>query len=94
MKPIQIIFTLCILVLFLVSVGAEKPAFAGNPDETGLPPNAKQVATGVYSLGKAIDNGREVEGYAFLRYENNFAKPVKPEPVCGNNICEAKEKLS
>ena len=47
-----------------------------------LPENAVEVSPGVFYLGKSMDKGRVVEGYAM------FAKPVTK---CGNGICEPGE---
>ncbi|MCK5022821.1 MAG: matrixin family metalloprotease, partial [Candidatus Aenigmarchaeota archaeon] len=47
-----------------------------------MPEHAVEVAPGVFYLGKAIDKGRIVEGYAMF---------VKPGTVCGNGICEPGE---
>ncbi len=47
-----------------------------------LPDNAVEVAPGVFYLGKAMDKGRIVEGYAMF---------VKPGTECGNGVCESGE---
>lgn len=60
-----------------------KPSFS-------IPANAVSVAPGVYSLGAVEKNGKQVEGYAFVRYKNNPAKPGTGG-VCGNGVCEAGE---
>ncbi len=40
-----------------------------------IPPGAKQVAQGVFYLGKAKDRGKTVEGYAFVHPRRPNAKP-------------------
>ncbi len=50
--------------------------------EFALPDNAVKVAPGVFYLGKAIDQGRIIEGYAMF---------VKPGTECGNGVCEKGE---
>lgn len=80
------------LIALLATSGlviAAKPADA--PKGRGvvsIPEHAREVAPGVFSLGTAIDNGRVVEGYAFVRYKKGF---VKPGTECGNGICEPGE---
>jgi len=80
----------CCLLVSLLSVGAvlaAKPA-----DKTfNIPNSAKEVAPGVFRLGYSIDNGRFVEGYAFVRYKKGF---VKPGTVCGNGVCEPSENVN
>jgi len=52
-----------------------------------LPNSAVQVSSNVYYLGKARDvDGKEVEGFAFVRRKENTAKPVKP-PKPGRPAC-------
>lgn len=52
-----------------------------------IPPHARQIADGVFSLGNALDpqSGQLVEGYAFVHYKDGKIKPgggsVKP-PTC------------
>ena len=53
-----------------------------------IPAHAVEVAPGVFSLGTAVDNGRVVEGYAFLRFKD---RPAKPGTECGNGVCEPGE---
>lgn len=80
-------------VILILSVGI---ALAGKPDSTPgkskavvtLPAKAVEIAPGVFSLGKAIEGGRIVEGYAFVDYKKGY---VKPGTVCGNGICEPGE---
>jgi len=52
-----------------------------------LPSSAVQVSSNVYYLGKARDvDGKEVEGFAFVRRKENTAKPAKP-PKPGGPAC-------
>lgn len=85
------------LVLVLVfSVGlvlAAKPDVTppqANPPEgrpsVVLPPQAKEVAPNVFYLGRAVDQGRLVYGYAIIDYKKGYGKAV-----CGNGICEPGE---
>jgi len=74
-----------VIVIVLLSVGI---VFAGKtqhqkPDKVfALPDKAVEVSPGVFYLGKSLDKGRVVEGYAMF---------VKPGTVCGNGICEPGE---
>ena len=54
------------------------------PDKVfSLPENAKEVAPGVFYLGKSLDKGKVVEGYAFLmKNKKEFAKAI-----CGDGKC-------
>lgn len=75
-----------VLTVFVFSSEAEgvKPGRA----TVRIPEQAIKVSPGVLYLGKALDNGRKVEGYAFVRYKKKF---VKPGTECGNGICEPGE---
>ena len=76
---------MCMVFVLLVSVGfvvAGKNQPQKQDKEFSLPDNAVKVAPGVFYLGKAIDKGRVVEGYAMF---------AKPGTVCGNGICEPGE---
>lgn len=55
-----------------------------------LPERAVEVAPNVFYLGTAMDNGKFVEGYAFV-YKKGFGKPGTE---CGNGICEPGENLN
>ncbi|MCK4634626.1 MAG: matrixin family metalloprotease [Candidatus Aenigmarchaeota archaeon] len=94
----QLVLSVILTLVFSVGlVVAAKPDFmAGevtNP-VTGvvktvtLPARAVEIAPNVFYLGTAVDNGKIVEGYAFIDYKKRFAKP---ETVCGNGICEPGE---
>lgn len=44
-----------------------------------LPPQASEIAHGIYDLGQARDaDGTVVHGFAFVHYKQGFAKPEKP----------------
>lgn len=78
---------LAALVLFAFWAGAtffkaqaQKPTFS-------LPETAVQVAPNVFYLGRALDvDGRPVEGYAFVRRQDDQARPPKP-PKAGGPTC-------
>lgn len=91
------------LGLFIVLVFSVGVVLAAKPDSTPhkanpsgghptvvIPAHAVEVAPGVFSLGRAIDKGRVVEGYAFIDYKKGFGKG-KPGTDCGNGICEPGE---
>ena len=40
-----------------------------------IPSNAVEVSDGVFYLGQAFHEGRIVQGYAFVKYKKDFAKP-------------------
>jgi len=85
-------------LLLLISVGlvmavkqdfTPKPANPSNGRATlAIPSHAMEVSPGVFYLGKALDKGRVVEGYAIIKYKD---KHVKPGTICGNGICEPGE---
>lgn len=86
------------LFIGLFSVEAEgakpdfEPAFvspSGNRPVVKIPERAVEITPGVFSLGTATENGREVEGYAFVHYAAGEAKPAsaseeksRGEPKC------------
>jgi len=79
--PIILILTIvCVLVAVFVLAKPDMPDKARNP--VVIPAHAVEVAPGVFYLGKALDKGKVVEGYAMF---------VKPGTVCGNGICEPGE---
>jgi len=51
-----------------------------------IPAKAVEVAPNLFYLGTAMENGKTVEGYAFVEYRERFGKPS-----CGNGICEPGE---
>jgi hypothetical protein len=67
------------LVLSLFGLGFSANALGANPSEKRpkltLPEKAIEVAPGVFSLGTAVEHGKQVEGYAFVDYRRNWGKP-------------------
>lgn len=73
---ILILAIVCVLAAVFVLAKPDMPDKAKNP--VVIPAHAVEVAPGVFYLGKALDKGRVVEGYAM------FVKPT-----CDNDgICE------
>lgn len=61
----------------LVFVPASNVQAQGRP--VSLPPQASEIAHGIYDLGQARDaDGTIVQGFAFVHYKQGFAKPDKP----------------
>ena len=74
------IIALCMVFVLMTSVGfvvAGKNQQQKQDNEFALPDNAVEVSQGVFYLGKALDKGKFVEGYAFL-IKDNKAKKAKP----------------
>ena len=59
--------------VFVLAKPDVMPDKAKNP--VVIPAHAVEVVPGVFYLGKAIDKGRVVEGYAFVKYKKGFGKP-------------------
>jgi hypothetical protein len=81
---------MAVLVLIpSAGVLAVKPDSTPAPETRtfSLPPQATEVASGVYYLGTAFDKGRLVEGYAFVRYRPGYAKPPKPGKPSSDTTC-------
>lgn len=79
------VFLIISLAAFSVKVVVAKPDLvfertAANPSQQKatviIPRRAVEVAPGIFSLGTALDNGRVVEGYAFVDYKKGFGKPT------------------
>ncbi len=80
------IIAMCMVFVLIFSVGFMVVSAKNqkHDKEFSLPDNAVEVAPGVFYLGKALDKGKIVEGYAM------FVKPT-----CNNNdICEPGENPS
>ena len=93
MKKYLVLGLVAVLVFSIVLVLAAKPDFTEKTHPSGkmvaMPAHAVEVAPGVFYLGKAVDKGKVVEGYAFmLKSKKEFVKPVTD---CGNGICELGE---
>ena len=72
------------ILLLSVSLVVAMPVFKNvevlkskNSVVVNIPERAVEVAPGIFSLGTSIDptTGNIVEGYAFVRYKEEFAKP-------------------
>jgi len=74
---------LAIIVLSIVSLVVAKPTLVPanvntpqGPVPVIIPEHAKEIADGVFSLGEAQDvDGRTVEGFLFIDYKKENAKP-------------------
>lgn len=80
-KKIVIFYSILALILIAVPVLA-KPNFVAvevgpSSQIITVPPRAVEVSKALYYLGEALDpeTDRVVEGYAFIRYKENYAKP-------------------
>jgi len=83
MKKYVVIGLMIMLILALMVTAKPKETH-----KISLPSHAKEISPGVFSLGKAIDHGRVVEGYMFVY---NKKRNAKPGTVCGNDVCEPSE---
>lgn len=64
-------------------VAVAAAAAPGSPGRPAVPPGAVEVAPDVFYLGKRTDNGRPVEGYAFVhRARSGDAGKGKPTGSC------------
>lgn len=61
------------VVLLLVAAGLATAAGASGPPSFSLPDHASEVASGVFFLGHAVQDGVVLEGYAYAR----FAAPAE-----------------
>lgn len=83
-----IVVLVSLVILLVITAVIAIPGKEKAKEKVKLPKNAKEVAPGVFYLGKAATDKGIVEGYAFVRYKE---KPAKPETECGNGICEPGE---
>lgn len=96
--------TLFLGLVFVLSVGlvlAARPDFQAanvkNPvtgdakNTVALPAKAIEVAPNVYYLGESVDEGRPIQGYAFVDYRKGYGKPGTS---CGNGVCEPGENAA
>ena len=58
-----------------------QPTEAQGPPEFSLPPQAVEVAPGVFFLGTAVDNGRVVEGIALAHHRDGHNKGGGDDPT-------------
>jgi hypothetical protein len=66
-----------LLFVALVFEPTSKAQAQGRP--ISLPPQASEIAQGIYDLGLARDaDGTIVQGFAFVHYKKEFARPGKP----------------
>jgi len=99
-----LIFGLSLAVL-VVSVGvvmAAKPDLtpklatvnpSGGQAKVVIPSHAIEITPSVFSLGTAIDNGRVVQGYAFVHYKDK-EKFGKPSGCNNDGKCQGWEDVS
>jgi hypothetical protein len=74
-KILAVAFLAVVLVLaYSAGVSAVKPAVKPQAKVT-IPDQAREVTPGLYHLGTAIHDGKQVEGYAIVDYRKNHAKP-------------------
>ncbi|MFH1607915.1 MAG: matrixin family metalloprotease [archaeon] len=82
----KIIIAMCMIFVVMTSLGfavAGKNNMQKQGNEFSLPENAVEVAPGVFYLGKALDKGKVVEGYAFvIKDKKEFARAT-----CGDGKC-------
>ena len=83
----KIIIGLITILLMLSLVIAAKPNFeeaeVGNGKNTvAIPEKAVKVAPDVFYLGKALDNGKVVEGYAFIDYKKGYGIKCDYDVLC------------
>jgi len=73
----SISLSLALVFIALASEPASKAQAQGRP--ISLPPQASQIAQGIYDLGLARDvDGTIVHGFAFIHYKENVARPNNP----------------
>ncbi|MBW2976048.1 matrixin family metalloprotease [Candidatus Woesearchaeota archaeon] len=77
------------LIVFLMVLGmvfAGKPDFAEKANPSGktvsMPKNAVKVSDNVFYLGKALDNGKVVEGYAIMKYKKGYGIKCDYDGIC------------
>lgn len=71
-----------VLAVSVSAVLAQKPDFrpvnvnpSGGQAMVVIPAHAVELAPGVFFLGTAMDNGKLVEGYAYIDYRKGYGKP-------------------
>jgi len=84
-----VILSLAVFTVSAISLQAVDVIPSNNHASITIPGHAIEVAPGVFSLGQARDvDGRIVEGFMFVDYRKENAKPGTE---CGNGICEQGE---
>ena len=76
----KIIMVLFVISVLLVSIGMADISAKNQKQKFKLPKNAVEVSPGVFYLGKAIDKGEIVEGYAFMMKDSKTKVVRKPSP--------------
>lgn len=103
MKKLLLIIPFFVLLSFFVSRtvfgGPPNPQLATVGPSQGLavvviPDHAIQVAPGVFNLGVAVIDGKQVEGFAFVDFVDYKKGYGKPGTECGNGICEPGENAN
>ena len=69
-RPILIVATAALALAIGLGFSLRAPAEAQGPPEFSLPPQAVEVAPGVFSLGTAVRNGVLVEGIAVAHHKD------------------------
>ncbi len=69
------IIALCVVFTLMISVGMVVTSAKNQKQKFNLPKHAVEVSPGVFYLGKALDKGKVVEGYAFVHDKKENAKP-------------------
>ena len=85
MKTLIVSFVLVTLFLSIAGIGMVTASEPNNAqaEKLSLPENAVEVSPGFFYLGKSMDKGNVVEGYAFVHYVKPAAssKPVFDDTV-------------
>ena len=94
MKKLIVCFVLVALFLSIAGIGMVAASKPNNTqaEEFNLPENAVEISPGVFYLGKSIDKGKVVEGYAVMIKDKK--RYAKPETECGNGDCEPGENAN
>ncbi len=89
MKPLSINSLSLTALLFVALVCEPSSKALAQGRRISLPPQASQIAEGIYDLGLARDaDGTIVQGFAFVHYKKDFARLDKPggaKPPKGNS---------
>jgi hypothetical protein len=79
----NILYITCMILIFCLigTVSAASGETTRAHNELNLPENAVEVSPGVFYLGKSMDKGKVVEGYAFVHYAKDSNKVTKAKPA-------------